>query len=408
MSGLRALALVLLVFAFGAQAQAQNSSDAQRKLDKAQRELKAVAAERRRIEGQRGSASKELRALDEKLGRSSRSLHEIEAQLAQQREQLAQLQQRRDALQSSLGAQRRELAALLRSAYTIGRAAPLKLMLAQDSVASAARLLTWHRYLQRDRAQRIADLSAELQELETVEQRIAAEQRALDATRERQRSQLAQLQGDRRTHAKEVAQLDARYHDKRSREKALGSDVAGLKKLLARLRAAAARAEAERRAAAERAAREAREARAAGKPAPVRSRPPVVASAAPLRVGGLGWPLSGNLLASYGGKLPDGGGSSGLLIGAPAGTSVKAVADGTVVFSDWMNGYGLILIIDHGNGYMSLYAHNEALLRDAGERVRRGDAVASVGNSGSSGPTALYFELRRNGDPVNPAVWLKK
>jgi septal ring factor EnvC (AmiA/AmiB activator) len=406
MPWLRALALVLLVSAFGAHA--QNSSDAQRKLDKAQRELKAVAAERRRIEGQRGSASKELRTLDEKLGRSSRALHDVEARLAQQRAQLAQLQQRRDALQSSLGAQRRELAALLRSAYTIGRAAPLKLMLAQDSVASAARLLTWHRYLQRDRAQRIATLSAELQELETVEQRIAAEQQALDATRERRRDQLAQLQGDRKTHAKQVAQLDARYQDKRSREKALGSDVAGLKKLLAQLRAAAARAEAERRAAAERAAREDRDARAAGKPAPVRSKPTVVASTPALRVGGLGWPLSGNLLASYGGKLPDGGNSSGLLIGAAAGTSVKAVADGTVVFSDWMNGYGLILIVDHGNGYMSLYAHNEALLRDTGARVKRGDAVASVGNSGSSGPTALYFELRRNGDPVNPNTWLKK
>ena len=406
MPWLRALALVLLVSAFGAHA--QNSSDAQRKLDKAQRELKAVAAERRKIEGQRGSASKELRTLDEKLGRSSRALHDVEGQLAQQRDRLARLQQRRDTLQSGLGAQRRELAALLRSAYTIGRAAPLKLMLAQDSVASAARLLTWHRYLQRDRAQRIATLSAELQELETVEQRIAAEQQALDTTRERRRDQLAQLQGDRKTHAQQVAQLDARYQDKRSREKALGSDVAGLKKLLAQLRAAAARAEAERRAAAERAAREDRDARAAGKPAPVRSKPTVVASTPALRVGGLGWPLSGNLLASYGGKLPDGGNSSGLLIGAAAGTSVKAVADGTVVFSDWMNGYGLILIVDHGNGYMSLYAHNEALLRDTGDRVKRGDAVASVGNSGSSGPTALYFELRRNGDPVNPNTWLKK
>lgn len=384
-----AVLFAVLLLGFGAHA--QDSSDAQRKLDKAQRELKAVAAERRRIEGQRGSASKELRSLDEKLGRSSRTLHDTEAQLAQQRDRLAQLQQRRDALQSSLGAQRRELAALLRSAYTVDRAAPLKLMLAQDSVASAARLLTWHRYLQRDRARRIAALSADLQELETVEQRIVAERQALDATRQRQRNQLAELQGDRQVHAKQVAQLDARYQDKRSREKALGNDVAGLKKLLAQLRAAAARAEAARRAA-----------------PPKKGKPPVVASAAPLRVGGLGWPLSGSLLASYGGKLPDGSGSSGLLIGAPAGTAVKAVADGTVVFSDWMNGYGLILIVDHGNGYMSLYAHNEALLRDTGDRVKRGDAVASVGNSGSAGPTALYFELRRNGDPVNPNTWLKK
>ncbi|HET7655990.1 MAG TPA: peptidoglycan DD-metalloendopeptidase family protein, partial [Luteimonas sp.] len=189
--------------------------------------------------------------------------------------------------------------------------------------------------------------------------------------------------------------------DKRSREKALGSNVASLKKLLAELRAAAARAEAERRAAAERARREAAR---TGAPPP-RVTPPAGTG---LRVGGVGWPLSGNLIAGYGGKLPDGGSSSGLLIGAPAGTPVKAVADGRVVFGDWMNGYGLILIVDHGNGYMSLYARNEALLRDVGDRVKRGDPVATVGNSGTAGPVALYFELRRNGDPVDPGVWLKR
>ena len=94
-------------------------------------------------------------------------------------------------------------------------------------------------------------------------------------------------------------------------------------------------------------------------------------------------------------------------LSAASGSSSGAVAGGEVVFSDWMNGYGLILIIDHHNGYMSLYAHNEALLRDAGDSVKRGDPVASVGNSGSAGPTALYFELRRHGDPINPNVWLK-
>jgi len=400
-----ALALLALLVLPGA-APAQDASDAQRKLDQAQRELKAVAAERRKIEGQRGAASRELRSLDEKLAASSRALHETETKLAQQREQLQALQRQRDGMQQGLARQRAQLAALLRSAYTLGNAAPLKLLLAQDTAAEAARMLTWHRYLQADRSKRIAELTAGLDELRQVEQRIAEEQAALDATRERQRAQLAKLQAERKARAEAVAQLDKRYKDRRSREQALGSDVAGLKKLLQRLRAAAARAEAERRAAAERAAREAAEARAAGKPAP-RTAPPDVPPAPALRVGGLNWPLSGNLLAGYGGKLPDGGRSSGLLIGAAAGTPVKAVADGTVVFADWMNGYGLILIIDHGNGYMSLYAHNEALLRDAGARVKRGDPVASVGNSGTAGPTALYFELRRDGDPVDPKVWLR-
>ena len=398
-----AVALAVLLPAFAASA--QSSRDAQRKLDKAQRELKAVAAERRKIEGQRGDASKQLRAVDEQLGHSSRALHDTEAQLARERASLAQLQQRRDGMESRLGTQRAELAKLLRAAYTVGGDAPLKLLLAQDRVADASRVLTWHRYLQRDRAQRITALAAELHELEMLEQRIAEQQRALDAARERQRTQLVQLQGDRKQRAQAVARLETRYQDKRSREKALGSDVAGLKKLLSQLRAAAARAEAARRATAERAAREAREAGKSGHPRP---KPPLIANATPIRVGGLGWPLSGNLLAGYGANLPDGGTSSGLLIGAPTGATVKAVANGKVVFADWMNGYGLILIIDHGNGYMSLYAHNEALLRDAGDDVKRGDAVASVGSSGGAGPPALYFELRRNGDPVNPNSWLQK
>lgn len=393
--------VVLLALACLAGAHAQSSRDTQRKLDQAQRELKAISAERRKLEGQRGSASRALRSLDEKLAASSRALHDLDAQLARQREALATLQARRKTLDAGLARQKQQLAALLRSAYTIGDDAPLKLLLSQDSAAEANRLLTWHRYLQRDRARQVGALVAQLQVLEDTERQIAERQQALDATRQRQRAQLATLQDARQERARAVKQLETRYQDQREREKAVGGNVASLKKLLAQLRAAAARAEAERRAAAERARREAAR---TGAPAP-KATPPAGTG---LRVGGVGWPLSGQLLASFGGKLPDGGNSSGLLIAAPAGTPVKAVADGKVVFGDWMNGYGLILIVDHGNGYMSLYAHNEALLRDVGDAVKRGDAVASVGNSGSAGPTGLYFELRRNGDPVNPNVWLKK
>ena len=84
------------------------------------------------------------------------------------------------------------------------------------------------------------------------------------------------------------------------------------------------------------------------------------------------------------------------------------MADGTVVFAEWMTGYGLILIVDHGNGYMSLYAHNDSLLKGPGDRVRRGDAVSTVGTSGGQGRAALYFELRRDGKPVDPNTWLQK
>ena len=406
MKTIRALAFVVALALFaGSGAQAQSTSDTQRKLDKVKRELKDVSAQRHRTEGQRGDASRALRDADERVGRSTRALQDTETKIAKGKGELAALQARRDALQASLVERRAELATLLRAAYTIGDDAPLKLMLAQDRVADANRLLAYHGYLQRERARKIAALSAELEEVQQVEARIVATRRDLDAARSQQAAQLAQVNRDRSERAMLVAQLDRKVQDQRGREQKLGRDAKALERVLAQLRAAAARAERERREAAERAARAAEQARREGKPVPPAPKP--YANATPIQVGGLGWPLSGSLIARFGGTLPDGRRSSGLLIAASAGTPVRAVADGRVVFAEWMSGYGLICIVDHGNGNMSLYAYNDALLRNVGDDVHRGDPVASVGNSGGQGRPALYFELRRNGNPVDPAAWLR-
>lgn len=420
---LRAVVAValLLAFAWPLAAQQSTSREAQRRLEKIQRELKDVAAERRRLEGQRGAASRELRAVDERVADSSRALHAAETELAREQDALAQLNARREALKTQQAAQRSELAALLRAAYAQGEHAPLKVMLAQDRVADAQRQMTYYGYLQRQRLQRVAALRAELAELERVEAQIVEKRTALDAARARQRAQLAVLARDRKARAVTLGELEQQYRDRRVREQALGSDAKALQQVIGRLRAAAARAAAER-AAAERAAAKAAAvstkpsgSRSAGtkangsKPASAPRAPPrQTANAAPVRVGGFGWPLSGNLVAGFGGRMPDGRASSGLLIAAGLGTPVRAVADGNVVFAEWMTGYGLILIVDHGNGYLSLYAHNESLLKDVGTQVKRGDAVARVGNSGGLEQPALYFELRRNGQPVDPGSWLRR
>ncbi|WP_313420450.1 peptidoglycan DD-metalloendopeptidase family protein [Stenotrophomonas sp.] len=398
------LALALAVPLPGS-AQTASTREAERKLQKLRTELKGVAQERRQIEGQRGQASRQLRDADEKVARSGRVLAQTETALREQNQALAEAEQRRATLQANLAQQNRELAGLLRAAYQLGNHAPLKLLLSQDTVADANRALAYHRYLQRERAQRIATLTGDLKELETLQAQIAERRQSLQGAQRDQKQQAATLAADRRDRAQTVASLEERFKDRREKEQALGQDAKALETLLANLRAAAARAEAERRAAARKAARQAK---AEGRPPPPTKVPPAVASAPAPKVGGLGWPLSGNLLARYGAKLPDGRTSSGVLIGAPAGSTVTAVADGTVVFSDWMTGYGMILIVDHGNGYMSLYAHNDTLLKDAGARVSRGDAVAKVGNSGGQGVTALYFELRRGGQPVNPDSWLQR
>ena len=392
---------------------AQDRRDAEKKLERVRAELRSVAAERRALEGQRGEASRRLRAADEQVGHSGRALRETEQALTREQRQLLELRQRRDAIESTLAGKRAELARLLRAAYAVGEDAPLKALLSQDHAADAQRTLTYHGYLQRDRARRIRTLTAELAQLRTIEAQIAQRQDALDASRRAQRAQLAELELARRDRAGLVAQLDQKYQDRAGREQALGRDARALQDLLARLRAAAAKAAAERAAAAKAARAAAARSSATAKSTgagrtggtPLR-RPDTTGPA--LQVGGLSWPVTGSLIARYGGTLPDGRASEGVLIAAAPGTTVRAVADGRVVFADWMNGYGLILIIDHGNGYMSLYAHNDALLRDAGDAVKRGDALASVGNSGGQGRSALYFELRRNGQPVNPDSWLQR
>jgi len=400
-------ALVLAITLSVVPVNAQGSRETERKLQRVRSELKAVAAERRKLEGERGSVARGLRRADEQVGASARALSDTETELVRGQSTLAELQKTRDALQLKLGAQRNELARLLRAAYMVGDDAPLKLMLAQDRVAQASRTLTYHRYLQRDRAQRMARLTEELRGLEALERQIAQRRAALDTTRNQRRVELSQLEQDRKQRARLMVQLDHRYQDRAVREKALGRDAKSLEQLLSQLRATAAKAAREAKAARQRVV--------ASKPSksnrarPVATRPAATpASAAPLKVGGLSWPLNGTLLAGYGGAMPDGRASSGVLIGAPVGSSVRAVADGRVVFAEWMSGYGLISIVDHGNGYMSLYAHNDALLRDAGDSVKRGDAIANVGNSGGQGRPALYFELRRNGQPVNPNTWLQK
>ena len=399
--------LALLLALVAAPAAPQDARTAQQRLDTVRRELKSVAAERRKLEGERGSAARALRQADEAVGASARRLSDTRQRLADEQAALAGLQQRRGQMQARLEAQRDQLKALLRAAYRERDDAPLKALLAQDRLADANRVLTYHRYLQAHRAGRIATLAESVREMEAVERDIVARQAQLEATRQQLETELASLESSRQERAETVDGLDRQYKDRSARERALGRDAKGLERLLANLRAAAARAEAARKAAAEKAARDAARASATGAAPPPAAARPVPAAPAP-QVGGLGWPVSGALLAGYGGKLPDGRGSDGLLIGASSGTPVRAVADGQVVYAEWMTGYGLLLIVDHGNGYMSLYAHNDALLKDPGDRVAKGEPVAAVGSSGGHGRPALYFELRRNGDPVDPTAWLRR
>ncbi len=206
-----------LLGSLGASAQSQRETE--RKLQQLRDELKTISADRRELEGKRGTAAQQLRQADEKVAKTARALNETEAAMRAQAQHLSTLQQERAQLQRGLQNQRAQLAALLRAADQVGRNAPLKVLLSQDTVGDATRMLADHRYVQNARAQRIHALTTQLHALTKVEQDIATRRQALDAARAQQKAQAATLQKDRSQQAATVAQLDDRYKQRAEREK---------------------------------------------------------------------------------------------------------------------------------------------------------------------------------------------
>lgn len=391
------LASVLLLFSAQAGAQAttqrvQKAAAAQAQLNQTREQIKILAEEQRRLEGERDAAAQALREADGKVSGSQRSLQQTEREIVAQQKSLQNLQQEKLALEASLSGQRAELAALVRSAYAIGKHEQLKLLLEQDRISDLARVLTYHRYFQRARQERIGHLNAQLQALALVGEQIEARRKQLLASRERQTAGMVALDAQRRDRGQLVASLDSRYRDRNARLSALGRDEKSTVVLLEQLRKLMARLP------------------RPVVPAPHRHsmRPAPRLPDAAIPLGPLNLPLAGTVLAGFGGVMPDGHRSQGLLIAGNAGAQVHAVTAGRVAYADWLKGYGLLMILDHGNGWMTLYAFNDTLLKNTGDSVTAGEAISTVGSSGGQGRAALYFELRRNGQAQDPRAWLRK
>lgn len=373
---------------------AEKKSDAEGKLHDLRAQLDTLAAQQRELEGERSDASKALRAADDSVGQTTRSLHDTEAAIVEQQTKLTQLETRQTALRTKLSGQRVALAGLMRSAYALGNNEQLKLLLAQDRVVDLGRAIAYHRYFEQDRMRRIRTLTDQLRALDELSRQVDAQRATLAASHQEQLARLAAVQSQRGQRGKLVADLDARYHDSTQRMHAMGRDASSLEDLVKKLTVVMARVP----------------------PPPVHvavttgthhnTTLPGIAPQSITSFTGPGghfpWPLEGNVIAGYGGA------SQGLLISGAAGAEVHAVADGRVAFANWLKGYGLIVIVDHGNGVMSLYANNDALLKNAGDSVHAGEAVSTVGSSGGQGRNALYFEIRQGGKAVDPRAWLRR
>jgi septal ring factor EnvC (AmiA/AmiB activator) len=376
-----------VVFAAKQQTPAQKETELRKLNERIEKVRKSVNADVRK----RDKLSVELREAELGVAAARRELDDIKAQRLAAEGRLRELEREQLRAQREIDAERSELAGELRTAYVNGREEQLKLLLNQEEPASFGRMLAYYGYFGRARADRIRGIQDKLEHLALVGEKIAAEKTRLETLEQQREERVAALQSSQEQRARAVGAIDRQIRTRGGELDRLRSQARSLEKLIAELRKAIEKAERE-------AAARSR-AGTATKPAPFE----------PLK-GKLPWPVQdGKVLARFG--QPRAGGSlrwQGMLIGTDRGARVRAPFGGRVVYGDWLPGMGLMLVLDHGSGFMSLYGHNEELFRKVGETVAAGDVIGSVGDSGGHAQPALYFEVRRGRTPVDPQLWLTR
>ena len=295
--------------------------------------------------------------------------------IEQNRDQAAALRADRDRLRERLGIHRERLGAQVRAAYMSGRQSRLRLLLNQEDPVRLGRMMAWYGHVAQARAREVDETVAQLAELVSVETALRQRETALDTLMARRADEAARLEAARVDRAAALAEVERRLAERGDEKSRLETEAAALEDLIGELRKALA-------------------------DLPDSRREPFAD-----QKGKLAWPVGGRLLREYGEARGGGMKWRGVLVAAPRGAEVRAVYHGRVAYADWLPGMGLLVIIDHGDGYMSLYGHNEALYKSVGEWVGPGDVLAAAGDSGGGEQTALYFEIRKGTRPENPHRW---
>ncbi|MFO8025065.1 murein hydrolase activator EnvC family protein [Thiohalophilus sp.] len=324
---------------------------------------------------------RQLQQIETRIGRQVKSLRNIKDQLKAQNRKLVRLQQEQQQLQRELADQRDLLGQQIKAAYIIGRQEFLKLLLNQQSPAALGRVSIYYDYFNRARSEQIERAIATITRLDQVETEIEAQRGELQTLLARETRQKDELEKNFRQRSQALARLRQEISSKDQQLTRLREDEKQLQQLLQGLN------------------RELGDL-LTGKDSQKRF--------AELR-GRLTWPARGDVQKLFG--QPRNAGElrwNGVLIGESAGNTVYAVAPGRVAYADWLRGYGLMIIVDHGDGYMSLYGHNQGLLKEVGTWVEADEPIAEVGSSGGRDEAGLYFEIRHNGKPTNPASWCRR
>ena len=358
--------------------------------------LAAPPSRQARTEGQLQTLQGQIAAIRDKVShdavesdRLAQELQSAEVAVAAARAKLADLRQERagrSAHRATLAAQQRTraaevaemragLAQQMRAAYMIGREEPLKLLLNQQDPARAGRMFAYYSYFGRARAGVIAAIDADIQALAGLDVQLAADEQRLDALQSAAADEVNQLQAARAQRDAALVSIKAESRNSAQALQRLQGQQAALTALL-------------------------RDLKRALEPFPSDAN----GAFGTLR-GRLAWPVGGHLAARFGQVRAGGLKWDGILIDTDRGADVRAVYRGRVIYADWLPGLGLLAIIDHGDGYLSLYGHNERLYKAVGDMVLAGDVIAASGDSGGTNRPQLYFEIRKGSRPLDPGPW---
>ena len=348
-----------------------------------QQQLDGVKQEITRQQNQLGSKQKKVSTLQKSLRQqelaiaaTAKKIHQANNQLAKLDTSIATLRTQQQRLQQQQLGQQELLKELLDSHYRQGKNNQLASLLSGKDSSELDRMTVYAERLSKARADALDELAATTTELQLKTHQLSQQQQQQQALLTQLKAEKSQLETEQQQRQKTVRQINSQI---KSDNLYLTELKANEKRLIQEIAKAKAAAEAARRA-------------------------PMDGLAA--HKGKLPWPVKGTVLHHYGTPQQGELRWKGMVIGKPVGSQVKAVHSGKIVFADWLRGYGLMLAIDHGQGDMSFYGYNQALLKKVGDTVQANEAIALVGDSGGQENPGLYFEIRRKGNPINPKGWL--
>jgi septal ring factor EnvC (AmiA/AmiB activator) len=380
-TGFRAIGLAaLLLAAAAAAAEDSNPAKAEAELNAEREQMDRVRSDMERDAGRRDKLSKELEESEKSVGSARTELDKLRKERAAHAARRAELAGLKRNEEAGLAQGRDALERQVRAAEMIGAEEPLKLLLSQRDPAQTGRMLVYYQYFGRARAAQIATINSHLVQIASLDTALEDEETRLTALEDAQKGELAKLNASRERRGRALVALDTESKNRAKELDRLKDQQGDLEKLVRELRRALERIE----------------------KFPTDSKD----AFAKLR-GKLAWPVAGKLSATFGQVRAGGVKWDGVLVAGTQGSPVRAVYHGRVVYADWLSGLGLLVIVDHGDGWLSLYGHNERLYKEVGERVTAGDTIATVGDSGGRSSPALYFEIRKGGKPVDPRPWFK-